>query len=71
MEGVGISENEVNGVSQQQGNDQGNTYIPTFFPLNEKVQQWQETGESKADLESIHCNERIPELGYPFSAFKG
>jgi hypothetical protein len=37
MEGAGISENEVNGVGQQQGEDQGNAYIPTFFPLNEKV----------------------------------
>jgi hypothetical protein len=69
MEGAGILENEVNGVSQQQGEDQGNAYIPTFFPLNEKVQQRQEIGESQADSESIDCKELIPELRSPFNAF--
>jgi hypothetical protein len=63
MEGTGISDNEVNGVSQQQGEDQRNAYIPIFFPLNEKVQQRQKRSESKVDSESIHCNECIRELG--------
>jgi hypothetical protein len=67
MEGAGISKKEVNKVSRQQGGDQENAPIPTFFPLNEKVQQRQKICESRADSESIHCKERIPELGsFPF-----